>query len=93
MNLASRQATMCFTSAKIGLRGIAKDQDIEDNSDIAALKHDCWTYAGAQTSLSVELHSSWDAEIAMHCVPAGEADIAFLAEHQISSQGGEGCCG
>lgn len=27
-------------------RRLAEDQDPQDSSDIAALKHDCWTYWG-----------------------------------------------
>ena len=49
-------------------RGYAPDQDLHDNSEIGALKHDCWTYWGhsgaplieQSTSRLIGLHSSWD---------------------------------
>ncbi|OCK85431.1 trypsin-like serine protease [Lepidopterella palustris CBS 459.81] len=55
------------------LRGYAKGQDLQDNSEIGALKHDCWTYWGHSGAPLVErttgrlvgLHSSWDDETGM----------------------------
>lgn len=49
-------------------RGYAKGQDVQDNSEIGALMHDCWTYWGhsgaplvdAKSGGLVGLHSSWD---------------------------------
>jgi hypothetical protein len=49
-------------------RGYAKEQDLQDNSEIGALQHDCWTYWGhsgaplieQRTGRLIGLHSSWD---------------------------------
>ncbi|KAF2810201.1 AT hook domain-containing protein family protein, partial [Mytilinidion resinicola] len=49
-------------------RGYAAGQDVEDNEEIGALMHDCWTYWGhsgaplveTKTGGLVGLHSSWD---------------------------------
>ncbi|KAK0715427.1 AT hook domain-containing protein family protein, partial [Lasiosphaeris hirsuta] len=49
-------------------RGCERGQDLQDNSEIGALKHDCWTYWGhsgapllqRKTGRLVGLHSSWD---------------------------------
>ena len=70
-------------------RGYAKDQNLQDNSEIGALKHDCWTYWGhsgaplvSRKSLElVGLHSSWDDQSGMrHGVPL-QAIREFLEEH------------
>ncbi|PPQ71114.1 hypothetical protein CVT26_011594 [Gymnopilus dilepis] len=70
-------------------RGYAAGQDIQDNSEIGALKHDCWTYWGhsgaplvAQGSGKlVGLHSSWDDQTGMRRGVGFEALKAFLDEH------------
>ncbi|KAF2792780.1 trypsin-like serine protease [Melanomma pulvis-pyrius CBS 109.77] len=54
-------------------RGYAKGQDVQDNSEIGALMHDCWTYWGHSGAPLVEMgggglvgvHSSWDDESGM----------------------------
>ncbi|OCL03395.1 trypsin-like serine protease [Glonium stellatum] len=53
--------------------GYAFGQDLQDNSEIGALKHDCWTYWGHSgaplvelfTGCLVGLHSSWDEDTAL----------------------------
>lgn len=68
--------------------GLSEGQDPQDNSDIGALMHDCWTYWGhsgaplveQRTGLLVGLHSSWDDETAMRRGVAWEAVTAFLNE-------------
>jgi hypothetical protein len=62
-------------------RGYAAGQDVHDNSEIGALKHDCWTYWGHSGAPLVErnsgglvgLHSSWDDETGMRRGVAWEA--------------------
>ena len=57
-------------------RGIARGQDVHDNSEIGALKHDCWTYWGhisapliaAESGELIGLHSSWDDQTGMRRV-------------------------
>jgi S1-C subfamily serine protease len=69
-------------------RGLAADQDVQDNSEIGALQHDCWTYWGhsgaplidAESGEVVGLHSSWDDETGMRRGVAWEALGAFLEE-------------
>lgn len=71
-------------------RGLASDQDPQDNSEIGALKHDCWTYwghSGAPLVDDVEeggkllgLHSSWDEETGMRRGVDLVAIRAFLQE-------------
>lgn len=76
-------------------RGLAKGQDAQDNSEIGALMHDCWTYWGHSgaplVSLTsgrlVGLHSSWDDQTAMRRGVAWEALTAFLFEHTVQSLG------
>ncbi len=54
-------------------RGCAPGQDPQDNSEIGALMHDCWTYWGhsgaplveQETGRLVGLHSSWDESTGM----------------------------
>ncbi|KAF7190441.1 hypothetical protein HII31_08155 [Pseudocercospora fuligena] len=70
-------------------RGLAPDQDVQDNSDIGALQHDCWTYWGHSGAPLIEkatgklmgLHSSWDDETGMRRGIALQAIQEFLAEH------------
>lgn len=59
-------------------RGMAKDTDPQDNSEIGTLKHDAWTYWGhsgapllrQSDGTLIGLHSSWDDETAMrHGIP------------------------
>ncbi|KAJ1552269.1 hypothetical protein HK405_011980, partial [Cladochytrium tenue] len=68
-------------------RGLASDQDPQDNSTIGAAMHDCWTYWGhsgaplvdAASGDLVALHSSWDDETGMRRgVPWG-AIVDFLS--------------
>ncbi|GAB1314710.1 hypothetical protein MFIFM68171_04920 [Madurella fahalii] len=54
-------------------RGYAEGQDLQDNSEIGALQHDCWTYWGHSGAPLLEreswrlvgLHSSWDDQTGM----------------------------
>ena len=69
-------------------RGLAKGQDPQDNSEIGALKHDCWTYWGHSGAPLVKvedgglvgLHSSWDDQTGMRRGVGWEALKAFLGE-------------
>ena len=71
-------------------RGLAEGQDVQDNSEIGALKHDCWTYWGhsgaplvdRRTGNLIGLHSSWDDETGMRRGVALEAIQAFMREHE-----------
>ncbi|KAI0487741.1 trypsin-like cysteine/serine peptidase domain-containing protein [Xylaria cf. heliscus] len=71
-------------------RGYANDQDLQDNSEIGALMHDCWTYWGhsgaplldVQTGKLVGLHSSWDDETGMRRGIPLEAILEFLDENK-----------
>lgn len=66
--------------------GLAPDQDVQDNSEIGALQHDCWTYWGhsgaplidAKSGKIVGLHSSWDDETGMRRGIAWEALHEFM---------------
>lgn len=66
--------------------GYAEGQDVQDNSEIGALQHDCWTYWGhsgaplldARTGKLVGMHSSWDDETGMRRGVALEAIKMFL---------------
>jgi hypothetical protein len=68
--------------------GLASDQDVQDNSEIGALQHDCWTYWGhsgaplvdVKSGEIVGLHSSWDDETGMRRGVAWEALQEFLEE-------------
>lgn len=70
-------------------RGYAKDQDLQDNSEIGALMHDCWTYWGhsgaplldAKTGGLIGLHSSWDDETGTRRGVPLEAIVEFLKEN------------
>lgn len=67
-------------------RGLASGQDPQDNSEIGALMHTCWTYWGhsgaplvdRKTGALVGLHSSWDDETGMRRGVAWEALNEFL---------------
>ncbi|KAF4831256.1 hypothetical protein CGCTS75_v005397 [Colletotrichum tropicale] len=71
-------------------RGCADGQDAQDNSEIGALMHTCWTYWGHSGAPLIErksgkligLHSSWDDETGMRRGVALEAIQGFLAENQ-----------
>jgi S1-C subfamily serine protease len=68
--------------------GLASGQDVQDNSEIGALQHDCWTYWGhsgaplihAESGEIIGLHSSWDDETGMRRGVAWEAVKEFLEE-------------
>ena len=70
-------------------RGCAPGQDLQDNSEIGALKHDAWTYWGhsgaplvAQTTgLLIGMHSSWDEHTGMRRGVPLEAIQKFLKKH------------
>jgi S1-C subfamily serine protease len=69
-------------------RGHAEGQDPQDNSEIGALQHDCWTYWGhsgaplldRRSGKLVGLHSSWDDETGMRRGVPLVAIQAFLRE-------------
>ncbi|KAI0190364.1 trypsin-like cysteine/serine peptidase domain-containing protein [Xylaria flabelliformis] len=71
-------------------RGCADDQDPQDNSDIGALMHDCWTYWGHsgaplldfETGKLIGMHSSWDDETGMRRGIPLEAILEFLDENK-----------
>jgi hypothetical protein len=71
-------------------RGYAAGQDLQDNSEIGALQHDCWTYWGhsgaplieKSTGRLVGLHSSWDDVTAMRRGVPLEAIQEFMREHE-----------
>ncbi|GAW26050.1 putative at hook domain-containing protein family protein [Rosellinia necatrix] len=71
-------------------RGYAEDQDLQDNSEIGALMHDCWTYWGhsgaplldGKTGMLIGLHSSWDDETGMRRGVPLEAILEFLEENK-----------
>ncbi|RGP61431.1 at hook domain-containing protein [Fusarium sporotrichioides] len=73
-------------------RGLAEDQDPQDNSGIGALRHNCWTYWGHSgaglfdrtTGSLVGVHSSWDEKTGMRRGVPLEAVVAFLEEFEIS---------
>jgi hypothetical protein len=76
-------STGCF-------RGYAPGQDLQENSEIGALMHDCWTYWGHSGAPIVEtagagalvgLHSSWDDQTRMRRGVPLEAIVAFLEGH------------
>ncbi|KAK5704680.1 hypothetical protein LTR17_021682 [Elasticomyces elasticus] len=80
----------CLHVSEGRYRGIAIGQDVHDNSEIGALKHDCWTYWGHSGApliddhgMLVGLHSSWDDETGMRRGVAWEAVKAFLDEHGV----------
>jgi len=67
-------------------QGLASDQDPQDNSEIGALQHDCWTYWGhsgaplvnASSGRLIGLHSSWDDATGMRRGIPLQAVKAFL---------------
>ncbi|KAF2396348.1 trypsin-like serine protease [Trichodelitschia bisporula] len=69
-------------------RGYAAGQDKQDNAEIGALKHNCWTYWGHSGAPLVEvekgnlvgLHSSWDDQTGMRRGIGIEAIVAFIDE-------------
>ncbi|KAI0542794.1 trypsin-like cysteine/serine peptidase domain-containing protein [Xylaria digitata] len=71
-------------------RGCAEDQDPQDNSEIGALMHDCWTYWGhsgaplldMKMGKLIGLHSSWDDETGMRRGVPLEAILEFLEQHE-----------
>lgn len=71
-------------------RGCADGQDPQNNEEIGALMHTCWTYWGhsgaplveRQTGRLVGLHSSWDDETGMRRGVALEAILEFLEENK-----------
>ncbi|KAF4454752.1 at hook protein family protein [Fusarium austroafricanum] len=79
-------------------RGLAKGQDPQDNSDIGALKHNCWTYWGhsgaglfdRKTGALVGMHSSWDDEKGMRRGVPLQAVVAFLEEFEAGRRDGFG---
>ena len=72
-------------------RGHAAGQSLQDNSEIGALKHDCWTYWGhsgaplvdVASGAVVGLHSSWDDQTGMRRGVAWEAINEFVQRHGI----------
>lgn len=77
---------LCVSEGRF--RGCAEGQDVQDNEEIGALKHDCWTYWGHSgaglvergTGRLVGVHSSWDEESGMRRGVAWEAVRGFLGE-------------
>ncbi|KAF3804669.1 hypothetical protein GCG54_00012158 [Colletotrichum gloeosporioides] len=71
-------------------RGCAEGQEVQDNSEVGALMHTCWTYWGhsgaplidRKSGKLIGLHSSWDDETGMRRGVALEAIQGFLAENQ-----------
>jgi hypothetical protein len=71
-------------------KGYAKGQDVQDNSEIGALMHDCWTYWGhsgaplldVKSGALIGLHSSWDDKTAMRRGVGWEALRDFLGEYE-----------
>ncbi|KAF5620549.1 dimethylaniline monooxygenase [Fusarium sp. NRRL 52700] len=75
-------------------RGLDKNQDPQDNSEIGALKHSCWTYWGhsgaglfdRKTGTLVGVHSSWDDKTCMRRGVPLEAVAAFVIEVEASKR-------
>jgi Trypsin-like peptidase domain len=72
-------------------RGYAPGQDLQDNSEIGVLMHNCWTYWGhsgapivetAGTGALVGLHSSWDDRTGVRRGVPLEAIVEFLERHR-----------
>lgn len=78
--------------------GLAPGQDPQDNADIGALMHSCWTYWGhsgaplveARSGALVGLHSSWDSETGMRRGVAWEAVEGFVGELEARGRNGGG---
>uniref|UniRef100_A0A8H7NH92 AT hook domain-containing protein family protein n=1 Tax=Bionectria ochroleuca TaxID=29856 RepID=A0A8H7NH92_BIOOC len=76
-------------------KGMAPGQDPQDNAEIGAFMHDCWTYWGhsgaplldRNTGALVALHSSWDDETAMRRGVPWEALDAFFQEIEKGEHG------
>lgn len=76
-------------------RGLDPDQDPQDNSEIGALMHDCWTYWGhsgaplvlRNTGSLVGVHSSWDDETGMRRGVPWEALVSFLEKVESNARG------
>ncbi|KAK6338070.1 hypothetical protein TWF696_001541 [Orbilia brochopaga] len=79
-------------------RGVVDGADVQDNGEIGALMHDCWTYwghSGAPLCLTggggvVGVHSSWDEGTGMRRGVAWEAVVAFLGEYGVDVEGTAG---
>ncbi|KAH7000303.1 trypsin-like cysteine/serine peptidase domain-containing protein, partial [Ilyonectria destructans] len=79
-------------------RGIAAGQDPQNNRDIGALAHTCWTYWGhsgaglvdRRTGALVGLHSSWDDETGMRRGVPWEAVEDFVGEFERKQEIGKG---
>ena len=77
---------LSFSTGKF--HGIDPSQDPQDNSEIGALMHDCWTYWGhsgaplveQKSGMLVGVHSSWDDETGMRRGVAWEAVSAFFGD-------------
>ncbi|KAG5798055.1 hypothetical protein H9Q69_002929 [Fusarium xylarioides] len=75
-------------------RGLDGNQDPQDNSEIGALKHSCWTYWGhsgaglfdRKTGALVGVHSSWDDKTGMRRGVPLEAVVAFVEEVEASKK-------
>ncbi|KAL2127506.1 hypothetical protein VTI74DRAFT_10622 [Chaetomium olivicolor] len=78
---------LCVSEGRF--RGYADGQNVQDNEEIGALMHDCWTYWGHSGAPLVErtarmgeilvgVHSSWDAETGMRRGVGIEAIREFL---------------
>ena len=71
-------------------RGYAPGQDVQDNAEIGALMHDCWTYWGHSGAPLVDqdsgrlvgLHSSWDDRTGMRRGIGLAAVKTFLDEYE-----------
>ena len=71
-------------------RGYALGQDVQDNAEIGALMHNCWTYWGHSGAPIVErdsgwligLHSSWDDITGMRRGVPLEAILQFVQDHK-----------
>lgn len=78
-------------------RGLAAGADPQDNSEIGALAHDCWTYWGHSgaglvdraSGALVGVHSSWDDETGMRRGVPWEAVDAFVGEFERKQRGAE----
>ncbi|KAH7144431.1 trypsin-like cysteine/serine peptidase domain-containing protein [Dactylonectria estremocensis] len=79
-------------------RGLAAGQDPQDNGDVGALAHDCWTYWGhsgaglvdGRSGELVGLHSSWDDETGLRRGVPWEAIDAFVREMERNQRDGKG---
>lgn len=75
---------------------MANAQGVQDNSEIGALMHDCWTDWGHSGAPLVErgsgsctgMHSSWDDDTGMRRAVAWEVISAFPYMHCVRGSGG-----